>query len=61
MQKDGHVDVVYYYRMEELTFCRIFRLQLGKCAGENGRILQTQLAGRVRWLGSQSEVAVSLG
>ena len=49
------------YRMEELTACRLFLLKLRRRGGENGRLLQTQLAGRAHWLGSQSEVAASLG
>ena len=57
--KGGYVDVVY--KMEELTVCHIFLLQLGCRAGENGRVLQTQLADRAHWLGSHSEVTVSLG
>ena len=57
--KGRYVDVVY--RMEELTVCHIFHLQLGSRACENGRVLQTQLAGKAHWLGSHSEVAVSLG
>ena len=49
------------YRMEELTLCRLFQLLLGRRAGENGSILQTQLAGRAHWLRPQLEVRVSLG
>jgi hypothetical protein len=49
------------YLMEELTVWRILLSQLVNRAGENGRILQTQLAGKAHWLVSQSEVAVSLG
>ena len=56
--KGGYVAV---YRMEELTLCRMILLQLGCCVHENERVLQTRLAGRVHWLGSQSEEAVSLG
>ena len=57
--KGGYVDVVY--RMEELTLCHMILLQLGSRAGENEKVLQTRLAGRAHWLGSQSEVAASLG
>jgi hypothetical protein len=46
---------------KELTLCRILLLQLEGRAGENGKLQQTQLAGIARWLGSQSEEAVSLG
>ena len=50
------------YKMEELTVCRMFLLQLGSRAGENGiLLLQTQIADRAHWIGSRSEVAVSLG
>ena len=59
MQKGGYFDVIY--RMEKLTLSLLFLLQLGRRAGENGRLLQTQLAGRARWPQSQSEVTVFLG
>ena len=48
-------------QMEELTVCRTTPLLLACRAGESGRVLQTQLAGRVHWLRPQSGVAVSLG
>ena len=55
------MDDVLYRMEEELTVCRVLLLRLAIRAGESGTILQTQLAGRARWLRSQSEVAVSLG
>ena len=39
----------------------MFLLQPSSRAGENGTVLQIQLAGRAHWLESQSEVAVFLG
>ena len=53
------VDIVY--KMEELTSCLLFQLQLDMRAGENGSALQTQLAGRAHSLAAQSELAASLG
>ena len=47
--------------MKELTVFRVFLSQLGSHAGENGKLPQTQLAGKGHWLGSQMEGAVSLG
>ena len=44
-----------------LTVCRVLLLQLRLRASQNGRLLQTQLAGSAHCLGSQSEVTVSLG
>ena len=49
------------YTKEELTVSPLLLLKLGWRVGENGSLLQTQLAGRAHWLESQWEEAVCLG